>query len=67
MTKRIFNRSFAEIDALAKQAVSKAVQDLHARGIATHHMEGGKMVETSPDGARRVLEQQRPKKRTAAA
>ncbi|MFN3847368.1 MAG: hypothetical protein ACK4RZ_16335 [Paracoccaceae bacterium] len=52
MTKRIFNRSFAELDALAKKAVSHAVSELHAKGIPTYHMEGGQMIETAPNGAK---------------
>jgi len=55
MTKRIFGRSFAELDALAKKAVSQAVSDLHAKGIPTYHMEGGQMIETAPNGAKTRL------------
>lgn len=69
MTKRIFNRSFAELDALAKKAVCQAVGELHAKGIPTHHMEGGQMIETAPDGAKTRLKTtaERITKRPSAA
>lgn len=44
--KRILGKTFAELDAQAKEAVRRAVADLHARGIATYHLEGGKIIET---------------------
>lgn len=55
MTKRIFDRSFAELDALAKKAVSQAVGELHAKGIPTYHMEGGQMIETAAERATKRL------------
>ncbi len=59
--KRVFGKTFAELDALAKKAVSQAVGELHAKGIPTYHMEGGQMIETAPDGTRRELvNEQRP-------
>jgi hypothetical protein len=69
MTKRIFNRSFAELDALAKKAVSQAVRELHAKGIPTYHMKGGQMIETAPNGAKTRLKTaaERTTKRPAAA
>jgi hypothetical protein len=69
MTKRIFNRSFAELDALAKKAVSQAVGELHAKAIPTYHMEGGQMIETAPNGTRTHLKTaaEHTAKRLAAA
>jgi hypothetical protein len=46
--KRVFGKTCAELDALAKEAVRRAVADLHAKGIPTYHMEGGKIIETAP-------------------
>jgi len=54
--KRVFGKTFAELDALAKKAVRQAVSDLHANGIPTYHMEGGKIIQTAPDGTRRELD-----------
>lgn len=54
--KRILGKTFAELDAQAKEAVRRAVADLHARGIATYHLEGGKIIETAPDGTARELD-----------
>jgi hypothetical protein len=54
--KRVFGKTCAELDALAKEAVRRAVADLHAKGIPTYHMEGGKIIETAPDGTRRELD-----------
>ena len=42
--KRVFGKTFAELDAQAKEAARRAVADLHARGIPTYHMEGGKIA-----------------------
>jgi hypothetical protein len=53
--KRVFGKTFAELDALAKEAARRAVADLHAHGIPTYHMEGGKIIQTAPDGTRREL------------
>ncbi|MGB9578277.1 MAG: hypothetical protein ACPL3S_03305 [Halothiobacillaceae bacterium] len=46
--KRVFGKTFAELDAQAKEAARRAVADLHAHGIPTYHMEGGKIIETAP-------------------
>jgi hypothetical protein len=54
--KRVFGKTFAELDALAKKAVSQAVSDLHAKGVPTYHMEDGKIIQTAPDGTRRELD-----------
>jgi hypothetical protein len=54
--KRVFGKTFAELDALAKKAVSQAVGELRAKGISTYHMEGGQMVKTAPDGTKRELD-----------
>jgi hypothetical protein len=54
--KRVFGKTFAELDALAKEAVRRAVANLHAKGIPTYHMEDGKIIETAPDGTRRELD-----------
>lgn len=69
MTKRIFNRSFAELDALAKKAVSQAVGELHAKGIPSYYMEGGQMIETAPNCAKTRIKTaaERTTKRLAAA
>ncbi len=49
---RVFGRTFSELDQLAKQAVRRSVENLHAKGIATFHRdEQGRMVETAPDGS----------------
>jgi len=54
--KRVFGKTFAELDALAKKAVSQAVGELRAKGIPTYHMEDGKIIQTAPDGTRRELD-----------
>jgi hypothetical protein len=54
--KRVFGKTFAELDAQAKEAARRAVADLHAKGIPTYHMEGGKIIQTAPDGTRRELD-----------
>jgi hypothetical protein len=54
--KRVLGKTFAELDAQAKEAARRTVADLHANGIQTHHMEGGKIIETAPDGTRRELD-----------
>jgi len=54
--KRVFGKTFAELDAQAKEAARRAVADLHAQGIPTHHMEGDQIIQTAPDGTRRELD-----------
>ncbi|WP_310417760.1 hypothetical protein [Chamaesiphon sp. OTE_8_metabat_110] len=51
-----FDMTDEEISALAKQATSAAVKDLHARGISTYGMmRDGIMYETKPNGERVVV------------
>ena len=68
MTKRnLLDHTLAELDALAKKAVAKAVSKLHAKSISTHHLgRDGELIETSPKGIQRVV-LQRSKKPLAAA
>jgi len=54
--KRVFWKTFAELDPQAKEAARRAVADLHARGIPTHHIDGSKIIETAPDGTRLELD-----------
>jgi len=53
--KRVFGKTFAEPDTQAKEATRRDVADLYAQGIPTHHMEGGKIIQTAPDGTWREL------------
>lgn len=53
----VLGRTFADLDALAKKAVSQAVRELHAKGIPTYHMEGGQIIETLPDGTSRPAQE----------
>jgi hypothetical protein len=45
-----FDMTDEEISALAKEATSAAVKDLHERGISTYGMRDGIMYETKPNG-----------------
>jgi hypothetical protein len=54
--KLVLGRTLTELDALAKEAVERAVTDLHAKGISTYHLEHGRVIETLPDGTTRDVE-----------
>lgn len=42
--KRVLGRTVAELDALAQEAVRRAVDDLHAQGISTYHLDNGRVI-----------------------
>lgn len=57
--KKSFAKLWAGADAmerLARAGVRAAVAQMHAQGVATHHLEDGRIVETRPDGTRHEVE-----------
>lgn len=55
--KRVLGRTVAELEALAQEAVRSAVDDLHAQGISTYHLDdNGRVIETLPDGTTRDVD-----------
>lgn len=54
--KRVLGRTVAELEALAQEAVTRAVDDLHAKGISTYHLDNGRVIETLPDGTTRDVD-----------